>query len=614
MPSFLPPARSLLFWALRIGAIVAFAVLITSSLLPYRDWPAAHEGRRYQFMTLMFHEAMTSGCWYPRWLPDLAGGYGYPTFVFYQPGFFFVSSLWMRLFDSPAAASYATVVTFTVSGGLGAFFVGRELADEWAAWFCAALLLLTPYFFCNLLVRGDLSELAAMLFVPWVLFFAARIFRGIEGERPVPLASAGLGASIAAIVYCHSMTAMFAGIALAAVAIGLVIQRAPVRPLLTAIGQSILVAAALSIFYALPLVQMSKHVDFREAISGYFTTTDHAVYPLQYFQSAWGFGESKPGPDDGMPFQLGLPHFAAALAGLIAARRSRVFRAVFAGYLALLLAATHWFSWLWVLPPLSYVQFPWRILSVTAGLQVFLAAGIHRWLPEKPAIKLLVYLAVLGLAVHWSRERFLPQEERYLGVDAWVRQQQKQLLVESITYAGADEFRPRTAKGLKDVPPRGNKPMIEVVGNRRVSELRGSTNYRLSYEVGAGPPAELIINQAYFPGWYVELGGRSIPAEVLERNLTAEGLMRVSIEETEAQQLVACYSGPPGGAVRLSLFIVLGGAFLVWARIQWQRMPPAPPEPPVETQPAPAASSADPPARPKRNRNGEKGKGRRHAA
>ncbi len=615
MPLSTPQLR-LLLWFGRIAAIAAYAVLVTASLLPYHDWPAAHEGRRYHFMTAEFFAAIQNGAWYPRWLPDLAGGYGYPTFVFYQPGYFFVSSLWMRLLDSTATANYATVLTFAVLGGIGAFLLARELADEWAAWFCAALLLLTPYFYCNIFVRGDLSELAAMLFVPWLLFFAVRIVRGIEASRPVPLASAGLGAAMAAIVYCHAMTAMFAAGVLVLVAIGLIVQRLPLRPLLAAIVQSGLVAAALAIFYALPLVQMSKHVDFRAAVSGYFQTTDHAVYPLQYLQSQWGFGESKKGPDDGMSFQLGLPHFAIAAAGLIASWKNRLYRAVFASYLVLLLAATHCCWWLWNVPPLSYVQFPWRILAVTAGLQVLLASGIHAWLPNKPAVKLLVYLALLVVVVHWSRPQFIAQEQRYHGVDAWIATQRAGLLTESITYAGADEFRPRTAAGLADVPPRGTRPLVEVVGTRRIRPAAGSTNYRIAYEIDPGPPTDLVINQAYFPGWYVELGGKPVPREDLEGQLTADGRMQVHVASSEPQVLMAYYAGPPGGATRLALFAVLAGAFLAWAGYQWKTMP----RPPV-TDAAEELAAADPPVatpptdkRPKGDRKSRKGKGRGHAA
>ena len=53
--------------------------------------PDSHEHLRYPVLTLHFQDAFESGIFYPRWMPDLAGGYGYPTFLFYQPAFFYLS-------------------------------------------------------------------------------------------------------------------------------------------------------------------------------------------------------------------------------------------------------------------------------------------------------------------------------------------------------------------------------------------------------------------------------------------------------------------------------------------------------------------------------------------
>jgi hypothetical protein len=604
MSSSLP--RALLLWPLRLGAILAFSMLFTSSLLPIAHWPDTHEERRYHFMTAEFHAAVDHGFGYPRWLPNLDGGYGYPTFVFYQPGFFFVSSRWMQLLGSLVAAVYAAILTFTVLGGLGAFLLARELADEWAAWFGTALFLLTPYYYCNLLVRGDLSELSAMLIVPWVLYFAVRCVRGIEQSRPVPWASAGLGAAMAAIVYCHSMTAVLAGGVLAVVAVGLAVQRLPLAPLIISIAQALLVGAALTVFYALPMVQMSKHVDHRAAFSGINTCSRHAIYPLQYLESKWGYGGSAPGTEDEMSFQLGLPHFAIALAGLIAAWRNRIYRSAFAAYAVLLVGATHWFGWVWdAVPPLCYMQFPWRILSVTAGLQALLASGIHRWLPDKPQIKLLVYLALLGVVVHWSKAQFMPSKERLDSVDQWVQTQRDGLLHEAITYAAADEFRPQTAKGLRNAPPRGMTPLVQIRGGRRgIEPAPNSSPYYVAYQIDRGPPAELIINQAYFPGWHVELDGQPVSRAQLEERLTPDGRMAIQIESSGPVSLVAYYGGPPGGGTRLFVFLACLGAFGAWGGWQWWRMP-APAEPAREIaipgEPPPNVES-------KRDRKRRKGK------
>ncbi len=592
MPFSLPPIRSLLLWGARIAAILAASVLVTAALLPYDAWPDTHEDLRYQFLTALFAESLAAGNWYPRWLPEMAGGYGYPTFVFYQPGFFYCSALWMQLIGSPSAATYCTVLSFLCVGAIGAYLVGRKLGDEWTGGFAAALLLLTPYLYVNLLVRGDLSELAAMLLVPWLLFFAVRIVRRIESSQSVSAGGGGLGLVLAAMIYCHPMVALLASSMLFVLAIALTVQKVPLRPLLLAVGQAGLVTAGLSIFYALPLVQMSKYVDFVDAISGYYTPSDHAVYPLQFLQTGWGFGGSKAGLGDGMSFQLGLPHAAIAIAGLIAARHDRLTRSLFAAYAILVVGATPPFGGLWdVVFPLRVVQFPWRILSLTAALQVALAAGIHKWMPKEPQFKLAAYLLLTVVVVYLSMPQFIASQERNYGVDAWVRERKRNLLVESITFTGADEFRPRTAIGLRKQPPRGNRPLVEVIGTRHIEPAAGHAPQYIHYQIAAGPRCEVIIHQAYFPGWHVELGGQTIPAAQLEQRLTADGRMSILVESTGEQSLVAYYRGPPGGPGRAVACLVLLGLFAAIAIVERRLPPPQPVVPRADEQPQPRPKS-----------------------
>lgn len=593
MPFSSPLLRSLLLWGARIAAILAASVLVTAALLPYDAWPDTHEDLRYQFLTALFSESLATGFWYPRWLPEMAGGYGYPTFIFYQPGFFYCAAGWMQLVGSPSAATYCTVLSFLCVGAIGAYLVGRELGDEWTGGFAAALLLLTPYLYVNLLVRGDLSELTAMLLVPWLLFFAVRIVRRIEASQSVSAGGGGLGLVLAAMVYCHPMVALLASGMLLVLAIALAVQRLPLRPLLVAVGQAGLVTAGLSIFYALPLVQMSKYVDFADAISGYYTPSDHVVYPLQYFQTGWGFGGSKAGLGDGMSFQLGLPHAAIAIAGLIAARHDRLSRSLMAAYLILVVGATPLFGWLWdVVFPLRVVQFPWRILSLTAALQAALAAGVHKWMPKEPQFKLAAYLLLIVMVVYWSMPQFIASQERNYGVDTWVRERQARQLAEMITFTGADEFRPRTAIGLRQQPPRGMRPIVESVGSRRIEPAAGHSPHRIAYQIAAGPPSEVIIHQAYLPGWHVELGGQTIPAAQLEEGLTADGRMSIVVESTGEQSLVAYYGGPPGGTARAVACVLLLGGFVAMALVE-RRLPP---------QPVDSTASEPPPARPKSKR------------
>src|SRR5262245_38773724 len=62
-----------------------------TALLWHRQLPDNGAIFRELRLSALCTGAIRGGSWYPRWLPDLNGGYGYPVFVFYQPGYFYVS-------------------------------------------------------------------------------------------------------------------------------------------------------------------------------------------------------------------------------------------------------------------------------------------------------------------------------------------------------------------------------------------------------------------------------------------------------------------------------------------------------------------------------------------
>ena len=79
--------------------MVQLSLLLLVSLYPVLpSWfdqrlPTTHEGYRYLLLSDWFTDAIAAGVWYPRWIPEMNGGFGDPEFVFYQPGYFFINAL-----------------------------------------------------------------------------------------------------------------------------------------------------------------------------------------------------------------------------------------------------------------------------------------------------------------------------------------------------------------------------------------------------------------------------------------------------------------------------------------------------------------------------------------
>jgi len=546
------------------GAILGMVILALAPILSTGRWPHAHELGRYGILLGYFRESLLSGIAYPRWLPDLYGGYGYPTFVFYQPGFFYLASAFSALPGSPWSALTAAVFVVLLLGGLGAYSpLGRELSSSARIGaFCAALFLITPYMYVNLHVRGDLSELMAMMLCPWPLYGLARLERQArEGGACAPWAW-GIAVSMAMVVVAHPLVAMFLlpafGLIALAAASGLG-GRGRVA-LLGGAGLAVAAGLALAAPYWLAAVQMRSHANIDAAFGGGFSSVFHVVYPRQLVSPEWRFGSSDLGDADGMSFQLGLPHLVLAALGAYLAGDRRFVRGAFLTYLALVLMMTPFATTLWkTVPVLRTVQFPWRILAVTGTLQIVACAGLARLPGLRTAGRDPLLACMLMASALWYSAQFAEHPvmmDMNVCVDSFRASDQDSL----DPMAGANEFLPRTALPAPPTAPRGQAASLVFDGTGRALPLPGNDPYHLRYRVyNQGPTkSTATINQLYLPGWVVRVDGRWVSPETLEAWLRPDGRIRVPIGPGEDWVVEAHYDGPPGWLARDAL--CLGGA------------------------------------------------------
>lgn len=521
-------------------AILAIAITAALTLGPLiaLGLPETHEHVRYALLTAAFREALAHGAWPPRWLPFAYGGWGYPTFVFYQPGFFWLSALFgLRL----------AVWLGTCAGGLGAYAAARALAGRGASLLCALLFLLTPYAAAELTVRGDLSELLAMLLVPWPV--ALLLWR--DRHRALPLAEA---LALAALVWSHPVTALFAWLLWAVLAVAL--RRDHLRTALVA-----LLALAWAAPYAWHVAAMAREVNLQAATGNYFDPARHVVRPWQLLDPRWDWGISQPDAmPDTMSFQLGLVHLLIALGGLVAGWRDRRLRWLAAAYGVGVVAMT--VPAPWHLPVLRQVQFPWRLLSVTATPQALLAAGLDR-VPASARRRWAAGALAVAVAAALAWPRFVAGRGT-LDAAAAVREWQGNRMNRLENFAAMNEFLPRTAPPA--AAPRHDEPIASLDGPGTATPT--GDDWRIGMQVTAPRRTALRIRQLWLPGWRVVLDGERLPDAVLRQSLERDGTMRVVVPPGR-HALQAWYDGPAGwplvdaGAVGVAL---LAGAALNWRR------------------------------------------------
>ena len=172
---------------LALGTVIVFGAIFA--------WPAwengfpagTYDGRIHALWASEFTQQSLAGEWYPRWLFQLNGGLGSPTFFYYPPLPYLITAGFGRLIPNypgcwqelGLSASLALVLS-----GVFALAWLRQLVPLWAAAGGAVCYLLMPFhLLIDLYTRGAFAEFWAMTWLPLVLWSAHRV--GIGGRHAV---------------------------------------------------------------------------------------------------------------------------------------------------------------------------------------------------------------------------------------------------------------------------------------------------------------------------------------------------------------------------------------------------------------------------------------------
>lgn len=550
-----------------LGDAAATVMCVAITLFPLLCWPGfplTHEGERYPALLGHFYESVRHGHMYPRWMPNLAGGFGYPTFVFYQPFIFWLSSFFRSIFGCTLGFSFVASVTLLLTCScFGWTWMARKIAPSSPKWLAPILFAFTPNLFLNLYVRGDLSEFTATNVGVLALCAVLFLHDCVGQHQSVMLPTAGLAAGLAGTIYAHPMTGAACWIVIGCVMIGLLFDLPATSRF--AFGSSSLLAftagIALALPYWLPFIQLKSEAMLDAATGEYYDPVIHLVLPWQFISRFWGFGGSVPGAGDTMSFQLGLPHLAFASVGAFLSRRRPLFVGAALIYALLVAAMMPWAAPIWASPsPLRYFQFPWRLLSATAVVQPLLALGVAAALNWDigPTRRLAPIGLCLALAL-WYAPLFSTQGPgapiAFDKLEDILLARQRSCHERFECYALRNEFLPRNAVAPPDAP-RGTRPIVECETGASVTFDDTSSAYKVLAFVDLKKPCKVTINQFLFPGWQIELDGKAVPYTDLQKSKRLDGLIGLSIESDGMHSVAAYYAGPPGGTTRIVVIAI----------------------------------------------------------
>ena len=509
--------------ALPSFATVATVVTLLLGLLPALaplaglGMPVTDDGHLHLYRLVAQQENVLATGMPSRWLPDLAYGYGAPIFNYYAP-LAYVPALAGSLLGLGYVGGLKLAFALPlVTSALAMFLLARPLFGRTAGLAAGLVYAYLPYQLIDVYIRGALAETAAFAWLPLICWSLVRL-RASPSRRRVAVATL----AIAGLVLTHNIVSLFSLPAIFALALVLGWlgrteaaddRRSDARRYALGAGVAFGLGVGLGAWYWFPailekdLVQAGQAVIAPERFLRYFLQS-WPPFQLTFAYDYAGFGTEEWGET-----KLGIVQVGTLVAGALAATRARgIARALAVWAIGIVVAASlvqvRFAAPLFEIVPLaSYIQFPWRLLTLVGLATAILAGALVRLAPARYGGRPLVAVLLVGLSAYAGMARLAPREtlvdDRFLvgggalpseladfGIaTTWFGE----LLPTTVPHLGLGALRRAVLYGDGLAPARAEPSDLRI-------EILAWTPVRVSVRSIGERPDRLLVHQFFYPG------------------------------------------------------------------------------------------------------------------
>jgi uncharacterized membrane protein len=496
----------LFFLVLLILIIPSFKSLLRPGYFPMQDDMQA-------FRLMEMNKCITDGQIPCRWVPDAGYGYGYPQFNFYAPFVYYVGEvIHLTGFQYIDSIKILFILGF-VLGGVFMYLLTSELFGPFPALVSSVLFTYIPLRAQEVYVRGALSEFWATVFFPLILWAFLKLVK--EGKKRYLIISA---VSLGGLFLTHNLLSF---LFLPIVVLWLVYLFFAYKKTFNwkKIILSFLLALGTAAFFVLPMLLEKKFAHTETMLGGYFDYRQHFVSLKQLFLSNyWGYGSSTLGPNDDLNLSVGIPYWIFGVISVITAfiyrkKEKKLFWLSLVSFvlsLIILFLVHEKSSFIWkVITPLSYLQFPWRLLIFPSFIFSVLAGVVLTYFKkfQYPAgVLIIISLFLLQLGFFQPKAWLkINDEEKLTGIN-----------LEKELTASIFDYLPIYAK----FPPEKKAPDLPEIlsGRAEFSDYYKGSNYQTG-KLEVSSDALIRLPLFDFPGMKVFLNNE----EVKHANNNCEG-------------------------------------------------------------------------------------------
>lgn len=430
-----------------------------------------------------FFQALSDGQFPVRFLHRLNFGYGYPVATFLYPGFmYFATPIHLMGFSFINTIKIVLGLSLVLSS-IFSFFWLRHIFKPLPSILGALFYLYTPYHLYDVYKRGSVGEVFALMFVPFVLWNIER--------RSFFWSALGIGG----LILAHNSLAL---LLLPVLFVYTYIRKRFCRSNLFSVFFLGLFTAS---FFILPAVVELRYTKFSNI---------QISSPSEHFANL-----SLVGVSTIMIF---------IVSGVVFFKEKQKNRAVFlfltVGFVSIFLSTTL-SKFFWSIIPSSFVQFPFRFLSVviicTSFLTAFLATRMQGWLR-------VAFVAMsTGLLIFSSYSYIQPKEFSNKSDEMYATNED--------TTTVKNEYMPIWVE--QNPSSHFNKKVEPVNGKAEIKDVVFD-NKNISFSVISKENNDIKVNTVYWPGWKIKGKDveRSEDGMIIIPNVTGEQTINLTFQDT----------------------------------------------------------------------------------
>ncbi|MBI2621372.1 MAG: hypothetical protein HYW63_01845 [Candidatus Levybacteria bacterium] len=469
-----------------------------------------------------FYQALLDGQFPVRFLGRLNYGYGYPVANFLYPGFMYLATPFQILGLGFVNSVKLMLIASMLGGGLFTYLWLSKLFDRVSSLIGAIAYTYTPYHLFDLYKRGSVGEILSLSVLPFILWQLER--------RSIFFTSVG----IFFLILAHNTLAiLFLLFVISYMSLNIYVSKKK-KSLIFDYLVSLLLGIGMASFFWIPAI-----LELRFTV---FSSTKVSQWQ-NYFADINLIGLST--------FVIFVTILILIFSKKIRVKEHRLtLLLLFIGLLSVFLSSPS-SSIVWKALPVSFVQFPFRFLSLIVPSSAFLAACAVSVSHGKSKT---VLIGILITSIFLSSIGFLTQVLRTDKTDPFYS-------TNEATTTVADEYMPPWVEE-KPVSRFGSK--IELGSEEEIISLVYNSK-RIYFETSNQTEAIARINTIYYPGWEAKIN--RVKTDIRFDN--PKGVMEISLPEGKSSVELNFKETP----VRLLSDLISASAFfvlIILSRKKWK--------------------------------------------